>query len=129
MRLSDNPRYLNLPDEDVDQYSPYDDRADLRDYIEILVRHRWAVAGLALFGALVAWSISLTKSEVYRAETVILPVEQTEYLDFDGRRVGPKRSFLQEVLQSPSTRRLVLKSQLKYVDFGESVEGNLLSIL
>ncbi len=131
MSLSQKSGYLILPEDDVKPLTPYKSEAgaDFLDYVEVLVRHRWVIAAATLLGVLIACSLSFLEDEVYRAETVILPVEQTEYLHLDRRRSAARRTFFEEILQSPPTHRRVFEQIYQFEEDGVMVSGDLSSLL
>ena len=131
MSLSQKTEILNLPEEEVKQFTPDEpgDQADLFAYLEVLVRHRWLTVCLGFHGVVIACSLALVESAAYRAEAVILPVEQLEFLDIAGRRSVASRSFFKEILQSPDTHRRVFGTVYRYEENGRTINGDLGTLL
>ena len=62
-----------------------EEEIDLRQYIEVLLRHWKWIVGLAVLAAVVAFVISSLQPKIYEAEAIVLVTEPRYQIEFDAR--------------------------------------------
>ena len=106
---------------------PIEDEIELLDYIEVMVRRRWLIILGTVLCALASFWFTYSKPAMYRAEAMILPPEEQNYLNLSdqGRQTGRQSSYV-DILQGFSISRKVVQKVYPYELEGKEYNTNLL---
>ena len=93
------------------EYDPWEeDEIELWDYVKVLVKQRWLIAGCTVLSALVAWWFVASQPAQYRAQAQVFSVGEVDYLNLREELSTLNSAPFVAVLESmPLNRRMLNK--------------------